>query len=191
MIEYTKGIIAVIVIAILTSGFFYAKNHYINIGHNEVLEQWEKDKIEREKAHKIALINAVSELEKEYKRQLQVNASVIADYEKKLNEAYAKISAERVAYERKRLRFDTDKDRLCGSTEAAKGTSTVEPNGTGTTVTVELPDAITKSLYDIAESADREVARLKSKLSAFQKWAIENGHYEVADGNEKEGNTYR
>lgn len=182
MIKYAKIGALIAIFSILAGGFLFARNHYLDQGREEIQIKWDRDKLDRERAHKEALILAVAKVEEEYKRQLKINANVIADYERKLNEANSKISAERRAADNQRLRFNIERNKLCATPASAESSGSVKPDGAGEAITVELPDAITKRLYDIAESADREVTRLKAKVSAFQKWAIDNGHFEVAHG---------
>ena len=146
--------------------------HY---GAAGVQADWGRDKLARATAEKAAVLTAVAKNEADRQQDLAAARATIANYERKYREDEDRIAAERAAADRDRLRI-TIPQRACPAPAGeAAGAGRADAAGAGETV--ELPEAVERGLRDIAEDADREVARLGTKIDALQEWIRTHGFY--------------
>jgi hypothetical protein len=163
-----------LLLAGLLVGAAAAGDHF---GAASVQAAWYRDKLARDDAEKQAVLAAVAKNEAARQKDLEAARATIAGYERKSHEDQDRIAAERAAADRQRLRITVSApqhDCLAGGGEAA---GAGRADAAGTVETVELPETVERGLRDLAEDADREVARLRAKLEGLQEWVITHGFY--------------
>lgn len=148
-----------------------------HFGAAGVQADWTVDKLSRATAEKNAVLAAVQKNEADRKNDLRATKATLANVERKLNEANDRITAERAAADRERLRI-TIPQRDC-PTAAGETAGAGRADAAGAVETVDLPAATERRLRDVAEGADREVERLRVKLDGLQDWVASHGFYEV------------
>ena len=148
--------------------------HGVNSGRAEIQAKWDVDKLARADANNKAILAAVAANEATHQANLAKTQKVIANYETAINAKNAAITAERRTAERLRL----DRAAVCSRPAATSQAAGSEPvDDSRAPATVELPQEVERRLLDSAEDADREVARLQSKVTGLQAWIMANGFY--------------
>lgn len=148
-----------------------------HFGAASVHAEWTVEELARAKAEKNAVLAAVQKNEADRQNDLRATKATLANVERKLNEANDRITAERAAADRERLRI-TIPQRDCPAA-AGETASAGRADAAGAVETVDLPAATERRLRDVAEGADREVERLRVKLEGLQDWVASHGFYEV------------
>jgi polyhydroxyalkanoate synthesis regulator phasin len=146
-----------------------------HVGAAGVQAAWESDKLARATAQEKAVLAAVTQNELARQKDLAAARTTIATYERKLHESDDRIAAERAAADHQRLRI-TVPQRDCAA-PAGDAAGAGRADAAGTEETVELPEAVERGLRDLAEDADREVARLGAKVDALQEWIRTHGFF--------------
>lgn len=123
-----------------------------------------------------AILAAVSSNDKAHALDLQQTQKVVTNYESTIDIKNAQITAARADANTQRMRID--RASICGSAAAtSQAASAINPDVAGAPVTVDLPEEIAGRIRDAGESADREVARLQTKVTGLQAWIITHGFY--------------
>lgn len=153
---------------------FGAQKRGDSIADARVRAEWNLDKLASEKAGKEAILKAVAANQAAHDLDIKQKAKVIANYETTIDTKNAQISAARADADKRKLRINRAAvcNQLAATVEAA---GSIRIDAEGEAATVELPAEIAKSLRDITEDADREIARKDAKIEALQQWAIDKG----------------
>lgn len=163
------GVLAVIALLVLAA----AGGHHV--GAVGVQADWNRDKLARAEHEKAAVLAAVAKNEAARQKDLAATRATLTNYERKIHEADDRIAAERADADRQRLRI-TIPQRDCpapaGETPGAGGA-----DGARGSEQVELPEAVERGLRDLAQDAEREVARLRAKVDGLQDWIVTHGFY--------------
>jgi hypothetical protein len=146
-----------------------------HFGAAGVQAAWDRDKLAHAGAQERAVLAAVAKNEAERQKDLAAARATIANYERKSREDEDRIAAERAAADRQRLHITIPK-RDCPA-RGGEAPSAGGADAAGTVEAVELPEAVERGLRDIAEDADREVARLGAKVDALQDWIRTHGFF--------------
>lgn len=163
------------VLAIIASwGVAWTIGHHA--GEASVQADWSRDKLQRAEAQKHAVLDAVAKNEADRQKDLADTRAVLAAQQRKSREDDDRITAERAVADRDRLRITIPRTNC--ATPAGPATGAIIADGAGTEQ-VELPIETERGLRDLAEDADREIARLKAKIAALQDWLKAHG---FADG---------
>jgi hypothetical protein len=148
-----------------------------SIGHlagaASVQADWNRDKLTRAQHEKLAIQEAVAKNEAAHDADLKATRTVLATQQRNLDEANKTITTERIARDRDRLRITIPRTHCPASAGAA--TSAIIADGARDVEQVELPNEVERRLRDLAEDADREIARLKAKIAALQDWLKAHG----------------
>lgn len=156
-----------LLIAIFTSG-----HHF---GAKGVQAAWAAEKLKHAEQDKAAIIDAITKRDEQHAKDKRLTNEVLSNYANKIAEQDKTITAERAVADRERLRFTRAAPR-CPAT-AGQAASTLIADGAGASEEVELPAAIAEGLRDLAEDADRTVARCHAKLFGLQDWVTSHGFY--------------
>jgi hypothetical protein len=148
------------------------------VGAMVVEADWNQEKIARADVELRTVLGAVARNEEKRQQDLAATRATLATYKRNLNEAEQRITAERAAADRLRLRIAIPA-RMCTLAGGAEAPGAIRADGAGAAEEIELPIQIERGLRDLAEDADREVERLSKKLAAIQEWARTHGFYEV------------
>lgn len=146
-----------------------------HLGAVAVQADWDRDTFARVAAEKKAVLDAVAKNEVARQQDLATARATIAEYERKSHEDDARITAERAAADRERLRITIPK-RACPAA-AGEAAGAGRADAASTVETVELPEPVDRRLRDLAEDADREIAGLRVQLGALQEWIVMHGFY--------------
>ena len=166
LLAETMAVLVALVLAALAGHHFGAAGVQVD---------WDRDKLGRATAEKAAVLAAVAKNEADRQQDLAAARATIANYERKSREDETRIAAERAAADRERLRITIPQPNCPAPADEAAGAGGAD--AAGETETVELPEAIERGLRDLAEGADREVARLGAKVDALQDWIRTHGFF--------------
>lgn len=167
--QLLAGVLAVILLLVLA---VLAGHHF---GAAGVQADWDRDKLTRTQHEKDAVLAAVAKNEADRQKDLAATRATLADYERKIHEADDRIASERAAADRQRLLVTIPRRDCVAPAGEAAGAG--HADGSGGSEQVELPEAIERGLRDLAEGADREVARLRAKVDGLQDWIRTHGFY--------------
>jgi len=148
------------------------------VGAMVVEAEWSQEKIARADVELRTVLGAVARNEAKRQQELAATRATLATYKRNLNEAEERITAERTAADRLRLRIAFPA-RVCSLAGGAEAPGAIRVDGAGAAEEIELPAGIEWGLRDLAEGADRETERLRAKVTALQDWARRHGFYEV------------
>jgi hypothetical protein len=147
------------------------------IGHSDgkavIQADWDRDKLARVQHEKLAIQEAVAKNEADRQKDLADTRAVLTEQQRKNREDNDRITAERAAADRDRLRITIPRTNCPAPAGAAAGA--IIADGARDVEQVELPGEVERGLRDLAEDADREIARLKAKIAALQDWLKSHG----------------
>jgi hypothetical protein len=152
-----------------------------SVGHHAGVESmqasWNREKLAMAEAQKLAVLEAVAKNDEAHEKDIAATRTVLAEQQRKLHEADDRITAERAAADRDRLRIAIPR-RNCPAT-AGQAAGAIIADGAGDVEQVELPNTVERGIRDLAEDADREIARLLAKIAALQDWLKSHGFAEA------------
>lgn len=158
-----------VIVAAIIVAFLYLRGHYINIGRDEVMAEWNKDKLAQQIAINKAMQEQIEKNESEKQRLNVINQEVtngIRESYKKQTEKYLlaidDIKRNGLLYKQA---TGIHSDKITGKTEANS------PGGNNAEERARLPDKIATNLLELANDADNTAIQ----LGACQKWITDNG----------------
>ena len=174
MTALERLLVAVILVLALLALAAAGGHHF---GAAGVQAEWNLDKLARAEHEKQAVLAAVAKNEAERQKDLAAARTTIATYERKLHEADDRIAAERAAADRQRLRITVPVAQRDCPAPGGEAPGAGRADAAGAVETIELPEPVELGLRDLAERADREVARLRAKVDGLQDWIRTHGFY--------------
>jgi hypothetical protein len=164
------------VLAICIGVYFYGEHRYNtgeSAGETKVQKVFTNYKIAQAEANAKAIKDKEAENQRIKDKQDFDHAQEIAHYEKLLGDKNKEIDRNTAIVRNGGLWVNLPG---CKPTTSTTTKADDSRSGNGATSTAfELPAAIEEGLYRLAEDDDREIAKLESKLSICQQFAIDNG----------------
>ena len=157
-------------VVLVASALLLTGHHY---GAQGVQSKWDADKLAQSQLQNKAILAAVVANEAEHIKDIQQSQKVMQNYESAIDKANVQITAARVAADTVGLRIK--RAAVCTTPATGQATSPISVDAAGNGETVELPATLGRSLRDITEDADREIARKDAKIDGLQQWAIDHG----------------